>query len=80
MTAHPPHFGTIGSLLLPDNVRRLASIASPQALLAAPLGDPDGAATLIAVRYDLTLQLLMACPGMKLRASRMDEQTNQKEN
>jgi sirohydrochlorin ferrochelatase len=49
--------------LLPDNVARLAALADPQAVLAAPLGADDGLATLIADRYDQALQLPMACPA-----------------
>lgn len=49
--------------LLPDKITRLAAIANPQALRAAPLGVDDGVATLIADRYELALQLLVACPA-----------------
>lgn len=49
--------------LLPDKVLRLASITHPQAALAAPLGDDDGVASLIADRYDLALPLPVAFPA-----------------
>ncbi len=49
--------------LLPDKVNRLATIANPQALLAAPLGADDGVATLIADRFELALQLPVAYPA-----------------
>ena len=46
--------------LLPDKVRRLATVADPQARLAAPLGADDDVATLIADRYDQAHQRRMA--------------------
>jgi len=49
--------------LLPDKVARLAAVADPQAALAAPLGVHDGVASLVADRYDLALQLPLACPA-----------------
>jgi sirohydrochlorin ferrochelatase len=49
--------------LLPDKVARLAAIADPRAVLAAPLGADDGVATLIADRYEQALQLPVACPA-----------------
>ncbi|MGH3897264.1 MAG: sirohydrochlorin chelatase [Pseudonocardiaceae bacterium] len=49
--------------LLPDKVSRLAAIANPQARLAAPLCADNGVASLIADRYDLALQLSVACPA-----------------
>ncbi|MBA2472978.1 MAG: sirohydrochlorin chelatase [Pseudonocardiales bacterium] len=49
--------------LLPDKVLQLASIAHPQAVVAAPLGDDDGVASLIADRYDLALPLPVAYPA-----------------
>ncbi|MGH4011574.1 MAG: sirohydrochlorin chelatase [Pseudonocardiaceae bacterium] len=49
--------------LLPDNVGRLAAIAHRHAALAAPLGADNGVATLIADRYDLALQQLVAYPA-----------------
>ncbi len=49
--------------LLPDKVSRLAAIAAPEALLTAPLGADDSVATLIADRYELSLQLPVACPA-----------------
>lgn len=49
--------------LLPDKVARLATVTDPQAVLAAPLGTDDGVASLIADRYDLALQLPVACPA-----------------
>ena len=49
--------------LLPDKVSRLAVVAHPPALLAAPLGADDGVATLIADRYELARQLPVAYPA-----------------
>jgi sirohydrochlorin ferrochelatase len=49
--------------LLPDKVARLAAVTDTQAVLAAPLGPDDGVASLTADRYDLALQLPVACPA-----------------